>query len=54
MGRAEILEFAKKGYNCVIHYVHNKAEADEVVAECEKLGAKAVEIQANLEVRCNM
>lgn len=49
MGRAEALEFAKKGYNVIIHYASKKEDADEVKAEIEKTyGAKVAVVQADL------
>ena len=48
IGRAVCLELAKGGANVVLCYAGNEAAAQEVVGECEALGAKA------LAVRCNV
>ena len=49
MGKAEIREFASRGYNVIIHYVTNQQKALEVKEEVEKeFGVQAKIIQANL------
>ena len=48
IGRATALMFAKNGANIAFTYKSNKAGADEVVKEIEKLGHKALAIQADL------
>lgn len=41
LGSAICLELAKRGYSLVIHYRESKAEAEDLKAECERLGSKA-------------
>lgn len=49
MGKAEAIEFAKKGYNVIINYSSNKEKADAVKNEIENdYGVKAIAIQADL------
>lgn len=48
IGKATALMFAKDGANVVFTYKNNKAGADEVVKEIEKLSQKALAIQADL------
>jgi len=48
IGKGTALMFAKNGTNIVITYKSNKTGADEVVNEIEKLGQKALAIQADL------
>ena len=48
MGRAEAIEFARRGYDVIVHYFGNKAKAEEVKSEIEKLGANAAVVQADL------
>ena len=42
LGRAICLELARGGANVVLCYAGNEAAANETVAACESLGAKAV------------
>jgi pteridine reductase len=48
IGRAVAVRLATEGADVVIHYHRSKAEADGAVAEIEKLGRKAVALQADL------
>jgi len=48
IGKATALRFAKEGYNIIINYLDNKQGADEVVLEIQKLGSKAIAIQADI------
>lgn len=49
MGKAEAIEFAKKGYDVVINYAGSKDKAEQLKTEIEqKYGVKAVAIQADL------
>jgi NAD(P)-dependent dehydrogenase (short-subunit alcohol dehydrogenase family) len=48
IGRAVALRLAEEGADVVIHYRGSKEEAAEAVAEIEKLGRRAVAIQADL------
>lgn len=48
IGRAIALELAKNGANVAVNYAGSKEKAEEVVAEIEKLGQKAMAIQADV------
>ena len=48
IGRAVAMRLATEGADVVIHYRQSKSEAEEAVAEIEKLGRKAVAMQADL------
>ncbi|HCP46384.1 MAG TPA: 3-oxoacyl-[acyl-carrier-protein] reductase [Deltaproteobacteria bacterium] len=48
IGRGIALELARRGADIVINYNSNSTAADEVVAEIEKLGRKAVALQADV------
>lgn len=48
IGRAIALELAKEGANIVVNYSGSKEKADQVVAEIESLGVKAISVQANV------
>ncbi|MBP6760055.1 MAG: SDR family NAD(P)-dependent oxidoreductase, partial [Flavobacterium sp.] len=48
LGKNMALSLARKGLDVVLTYHSKKAEAEEVVAEIEKLGQKAVAIQLNV------
>jgi 3-oxoacyl-[acyl-carrier protein] reductase len=48
IGKATALMFAKNGADIAITYKGNKNGADEVVNEIEKLGQKAIAVQADL------
>ncbi len=48
IGRAVAMRLAMEGADVVIHYHRSKSEADAAVAEIEKLGRKAVALQADL------
>lgn len=48
IGRATALMFAENGADIAITYKSNKEGANEVVKKIEKLGRKAISIQANL------
>lgn len=48
IGRAIALELATQGANIAVNYAGNEAKAEEVVKEAEKLGVKAIKIQANV------
>jgi len=50
IGAACALDLAKKGARVVINYTKSEAEAKATVAECEKLGAEALLVQANVAV----
>lgn len=48
LGRAIALHLAEEGADVVIHYRSSQAEAEAVVEQIEKLGCRAVALQANL------
>lgn len=52
MGKAEAIEFAKRGYDVIINYASSKDKAEKLKAELEKTyGIKAAAIQADLCVK---
>jgi len=48
IGRAVAIAFAREGADVLVNYVSNSATADEVVAEIEKLGRKAIAVKADV------
>ena len=48
IGRAVAIRLASEGADVVIHYHKSKSEAEDAVAEIEKLGRKSVALQADL------
>jgi NAD(P)-dependent dehydrogenase (short-subunit alcohol dehydrogenase family) len=49
LGAATCIGAAERGYEAIcVNYVSNKARADETVAACEKAGAKALTVQADI------
>jgi NAD(P)-dependent dehydrogenase (short-subunit alcohol dehydrogenase family) len=48
LGKDMALNLAKKGLDVILTYNSKKTEADDVVAEIEKLGQKAAAIQLNV------
>lgn len=48
LGRAIALDLAARGWRIGVHHRTSAAEADAVVAEIERLGSKAVALQADL------
>lgn len=48
IGRATALRLAEAGANVVVNYFQHRDEAETVVRECEKFGAKAVAVQADV------
>ncbi len=48
IGRAVCLELARHGANVVLCYAGNEAAANETVAACEALGAKALAVQCDV------
>lgn len=48
IGRSAALELARSGYDLVINYASSKERAEEVVAEAEQLGSRAVAAQADV------
>lgn len=49
IGRVLALEFAKKGYNIVLHYNESEARALETIKEIEEIGVDVKLIKANLK-----
>lgn len=49
MGKAEVLEFAKAGYDVAFTFVREKEKAEQVKKEAETHGVKAIAIQADLK-----
>src|SRR3982751_6046871 len=50
IGRATAIRLAEAGANVVVNYFQHRGDADDVVAECERLGAKAIAVQANVAI----
>ena len=49
LGAATCIGAAEAGYEAIcVNYVGNKERADQVVAACEKAGAKAIAVQADI------
>ena len=48
LGRAIALDLAKRGWQIGVHHRTSAAEAEALVAEIERLGSKAVALQADL------
>jgi len=48
IGRATALRFAEDGFNVIVNYLNNQNGAEEVVAEIQKMGAKAIAIKADV------
>ncbi len=48
IGRAIALELAEQGADIVVHYLRKKSAAEEVAAEIEALGRRAIAVKANL------
>jgi NAD(P)-dependent dehydrogenase (short-subunit alcohol dehydrogenase family) len=48
IGRGVAMRLASEGADVVVHYHRSKAEADEAVAEIEKLGRKSLALQGDL------
>ena len=49
LGAATCIGAAKRGYEAIcVNYISNKERADQVVAACEKAGAKAIAVQADV------
>lgn len=49
IGRAIAVQLAQKGYDVVIHYHTNRADAEEVAAEVRTAGREAFLVQADLQ-----
>ncbi len=50
IGRATAIRLAEAGANVIVNYFQHEAEANEVVAKCEKFGVKAVAVQADVSI----
>lgn len=48
VGRATAIELARRGANVVVNYSRSETEAKETAAEIERLGAKALVVQADV------
>ena len=48
IGRAVALAFAREGADVLVNYVSNSKTADEVVAEIEKMGRKAIAVKVDV------
>lgn len=48
IGAATALLAAKKGWDVLISYQHQRAAADAVVQQCQQLGAQALAVQADM------
>jgi NAD(P)-dependent dehydrogenase (short-subunit alcohol dehydrogenase family) len=49
LGAATCIGAAERGYEAIcVNYVSNKSRAEEVVAACEKAGAKTIAVQADV------
>ncbi|NNE84501.1 MAG: SDR family oxidoreductase [Alphaproteobacteria bacterium] len=49
LGAATCIGAAEQGYEAIcVNYVNNKERADQVVAACEKAGAKAIAVQGDV------
>jgi NAD(P)-dependent dehydrogenase (short-subunit alcohol dehydrogenase family) len=51
IGRSVALDLAQRGVDVVVNYRTSKAEADQVVAEIQKLGRRAQAVQADVSKR---
>ena len=54
LGRAMALYLAERGFDVAVHYHTSADAAAEVVAECERLGRRAVALKADLIVEDQM
>ncbi|EKS69330.1 MULTISPECIES: SDR family oxidoreductase [Caballeronia] len=54
IGRGVALEFARQGWDVVVHYGHSAHEARETVADIESLGRRAVALKADLAVEAEV
>jgi 3-oxoacyl-[acyl-carrier protein] reductase len=50
IGRAVALDLAREGVNVAVNYRRHDAEAKQVVAEIEKMGRKALAVQADVSI----
>ena len=48
IGQGIAIELARAGYDVAVHYSSSSAGAEQTVAECENLGARAIAIGGNL------
>lgn len=49
IGKAIALRFGQEGANVVVHYRSNKAEAEQVASDIEKMGGKSFVLRADME-----
>jgi 3-oxoacyl-[acyl-carrier protein] reductase len=50
IGKAVAKRLAKDGFDLVVHYVGNGAQAEELAAEVKQLGSKAITIKADVAI----
>jgi len=48
VGRAVALDLARRGVAVAVNYSRSQAEAEQTAADCEKLGARAICVQADV------
>ena len=48
VGRACVLQFARRGYNVVVNYSRSEKEAEETAADAESLGAESLVIRCDV------
>lgn len=51
IGRATAVELARRGADVVVNYMYQRQAADEVAAEIESLGRRAIVVQADISDR---
>lgn len=54
IGRATAIAFGKEGARVVVNYLKDRVSADGTVEEIEKVGGKALAIQADVSVEANV
>ena len=54
IGAATCRMAAQRGYAVCVNYVRNREAADQVVAECDRAGAKAIAVQADVAVETDV
>jgi NAD(P)-dependent dehydrogenase (short-subunit alcohol dehydrogenase family) len=48
IGKAILLALAKKGFDVAVHYHNSQSEAEQTRIEAEKLGVRAIKVQADI------
>jgi NAD(P)-dependent dehydrogenase (short-subunit alcohol dehydrogenase family) len=54
IGAATARRAADRGYAVCVNYVRNSEAAGRVVADCRRIGVKAVAVQANVAVEADV